>query len=37
MPYNAVSGSDQVIINGVKSLPAVVATSVLWRNKRIGC
>jgi exopolysaccharide biosynthesis protein len=26
IPYNTVSGSDQVITNGVKSLPAVVAT-----------
>src|SRR4029077_10326645 len=26
IPYNTVTGSDQVITNGVKSLPAVVAT-----------
>jgi exopolysaccharide biosynthesis protein len=26
IPYNTVSGSDQVIFNGVKSLPAVVST-----------
>lgn len=26
LPYNAVSGSDQIIINGVKSLPAIVTT-----------